>query len=68
MSKPESCQPNAMPTGYVQWHGEAERRYKAGAKQARCLTCELYRFADEACPLAIFSAGREPRPEREGQS
>ena len=67
MSKPDSCQPNAMPTGYTQWHDEAERRYRAGAEQARCLTCELYRFADEACPLATFQSGREPRRERKVQ-
>ena len=43
---------------------EAQRRMKAGAHQARCLACMLYRWADEPCDSARFAGGKGPRPER----
>jgi hypothetical protein len=43
---------------------EAERRLKAGAHQARCLTCMRYRWADEPCDAAVFKGEKGPRPER----
>ena len=32
--------------GYLNWHGEADRRHKAGEKQIKCPECRLYYFPD----------------------
>jgi len=35
--------------GYLQWHYQAERWHKAGARQSRCSICLLWRFPAEEC-------------------
>lgn len=37
-----------MPTGYIAWHVEAERRYKKGQRQKRCKH-GYWLFSDEKC-------------------
>lgn len=46
---PPKCEHHieTMPTGYIQFHKEANRRYHAGERQSQCPVCQLWLFPDE---------------------